>query len=133
MNTQDGFWCCRLAEQGMACSCVPDPVPTPPRAKAGDPWTSHVSGEAMRGSRRLGELQTEALQMVNRHIGSTAQELAEIDGARDIVRLARRLSELERVGAIYSEGSKINPRTGKPCLRWWPKIGAALHDGGTRR
>ena len=75
----------------------------------------------MRGSIRLGVLQDEALRMVHLHHGSTAQELAEIDGSRDLVRLARRLSELARVGVIYSGGFKVNPRTGRPCLRWWPK------------
>ncbi len=99
------------------------PVPTPPRHKRGDPWTSRESGDAMRGSRRLGQLQAEAHALVVAHPGLTAQEIAEIDGHRDLVRIARRLSELQRAGRIESRGHGGNSRTGRRCIRWWPVEG----------
>ena len=98
------------------------PLPTSPLYKTNDPLTSVESAESMRGSKRLGELQVEALRMVKACPGSTANELARICDSEDSRKIPRRLSELRSAGLIRSDGSKTDPITGKRCCLWWPVI-----------
>ena len=91
-----------------------------PRARTTHPRTSKDAGDAMRISARLGALQGEALWAVRNYPGNTAPEIAELCGLDDERILGRRLSELERRGLIYAQGTRPNRITGRPCQLWWP-------------
>jgi len=85
-----------------------------------DPATSHAAARAMLSKpSKLAKLQLHALRMVREHPGSTAQELATLDGTWDPRPIGRRLSELQRAGLIRADGEKPDPRTGRQCQRWW--------------
>jgi len=95
------------------------PVETSPLVRRDGPATAAASAAAMRGSKRLGDLQREALELVRQHPGSTAHELDRLRPSGDSVRIARRLSELRNSHLIYTSGTKPDPVTGRACQRWW--------------
>ena len=92
-------------------------------SKPSDPPTSAAAFEWLNRSGLLGELQREALGAVRTYQGRTAQELDRLmrkDGQEDHVRLARRLSELERHGLIYQGPTRPDAHSGRQCVTWWP-------------
>ena len=95
-------------------------VPTSPLVRKEGPATSREAAVALRGSRRLGELQHLALEAVKLHPGSTATELSHYEGMADPRLINRRLSELRQAGKVKTAGHSIDPFTGRRCMRWWP-------------
>ena len=78
-----------------------------PLARRTDPPQSHRAAEEIRP--HLGALQRQALEMVARHRGRTAQEIADLEELRDPRTLNRRLCELRRRGLI--QGQTVRPCT----------------------
>lgn len=100
------------------------PVPTSSLHHKEDPWTSKESARKIRHTKRLGQLQVEALKYVQGNPGATAYEMAELSGWKvtheDKQKIARRLSELATAEKVHSNGWKMDPSTNRRCLRWWP-------------
>jgi predicted HTH transcriptional regulator len=91
----------------------------PPVRREG-PDTSREAAVALKGSKRLGELQHLALEAVKTHPGSTANELSQHEGFPDPRIINRRLSELKRAGKVKTVGTSVDPATGRRGMRWWP-------------
>jgi hypothetical protein len=92
------------------------PLTDTPRARRGDPETSHEAAEAIKASGELGRQQQAVLAAVRRWPGLTSLEL----GARMNMNrwaVARRLPELEPVHVRKGEPRLVN---GRRHVTWWP-------------
>lgn len=104
------------------------PTPTRPLAKTTDLPSSQAASTAMRGSKRLGDLQRRALELVLAYPGSTANELAHAyartresdEVGTDSRTIPRRLRELERANYLLIAGTRMDSVTGKSGVCWWP-------------
>lgn len=94
--------------------------PTPPLFRRTDPATSREAGEHMLKSGKLAEAQQRVLEMVRRSPGLTSLMLAEVAGEWDPRVINRRLPELERLGLVRRGDPRIQGKTGRRAVTWWP-------------
>ena len=93
-----------------------------PIARATDPATSHEAAEHMNATGKRKRQQLVALDMVRRHPGLTADELAEF-GPLDRYQLNRRLFDLETAAKNGFDGVVRGPKrrsdkTGRNASTW---------------
>jgi len=101
------------------------PVPTLPLARPSDPQTSRDAAADLMGTERLGEAQLAALNLVLLFPGENAAELERLTKGEAARSTHKRLRELSRTGWLFNAGTKVDPKTGKAGLRWWPSKKAA--------
>lgn len=88
-----------------------------PIARATDPAPSHEAAEHMNASGKRKKQQMAALDMVRRHPGLTADELADF-GPLDRYQLNRRLPEIETAGLVERAAARPSRITGRNAATW---------------
>jgi len=70
----------------------------------------------------LAGLQQHATELIARHPGKTARELAELDPlcAKDPRVINRRLAEVERRGLVSRGSARVCAVSGRQATTWWP-------------
>lgn len=98
------------------------PLGTETLVRKTHPVTSFDAAKHIKGSERLGDLQSQALESIQNYPGMTTHEHNLIHDLGDERTLGRRFSELRRAGLVYPSGTAVDRLTGKTCQRWWPKL-----------
>jgi len=100
---------------------TPKPLPQPevPLSHNSDSLTSFQAAEEFQKSGRLAKHQQLVLDGVRRCNGGTHSEIAEVIPELDWLQVARRLSELERLGWVKKGQPKICPIKRSRCVTWW--------------
>lgn len=86
-------------------------------ARRQDPAPSHEAARAIVADGTLGRQQAEALAAVEAHGGQTSSEIAAASGVGRYD-LARRLTELERVGKVTRGPARACRITGRTAATW---------------
>jgi hypothetical protein len=96
---------------------VPPQITTPKKlARKGHPETSRQAAREVFA--RLPQLYEYVLAVVKLYPRSTASEMADREGQRDVRRIGRRLPELEKLGRVRRCGSRVCTITGKTATTW---------------
>ena len=89
-----------------------------PIARATDPAPSHEAAEYMNATGKRKKQQQLALDLVRRHPGLTADELAMYGGRLDRYMLNRRLPELETAELVERGPARPSSITGRNASTW---------------
>lgn len=90
-----------------------------PIARASDPETSHLAGDAITASGRRAHQQAQTVAAIRAFPGRTMQELAELTGLDRYV-LGRRVSECETAGLVRRLPKRQCAITGRMAEPWEP-------------
>ena len=99
--------------------------PGGPRARHTDHWSSKEAGRVF-GGKKLNRHRAFSLWLIEKYPGSIYAELRRyadkeiFEGQPGTVVHKIRTAELLEMGLVHTKGYKVDPFTGRRCVRWWP-------------